>query len=99
MMFGGQTSKNVHNIRKVYLETTLCVLECFIDFYMCDLYKIDLGGHKLIYEHFCVGNIRANISNDHPWVLEEGPMSVAKTAKGSPTYGLKTTASGLVNAQ
>ena len=34
MKFRGQTSKNVHDIRKVCLQTTLCVLACFVKFYM-----------------------------------------------------------------
>ena len=27
-------SKKVHDIRKVYLEATMCVLECFVEFYV-----------------------------------------------------------------
>ena len=34
MKFGGQTFKKVHEVRKFCLETTLCVLACFIKFYV-----------------------------------------------------------------
>ena len=57
-----------------------------------------MGGPELIYENVWVRNIRGNIPNDHPRVLEVGPMLVAKTEQGSPIYGWQTTASGLVNA-
>ena len=40
--FGGQTSKNVHDVRKVCLEKTLCVLACFIEFYVFVSEKIDM---------------------------------------------------------
>ena len=42
MKFGGQTSKNVNDIHKVYLETTLCVYVFFLD-------EMDVKGPKLIY--------------------------------------------------
>ena len=32
--FGGQTCKTVHYVRKVCLETTLCVYACFVEFYV-----------------------------------------------------------------
>ena len=48
MKFGGQTSKNVHDIRKVYLEMTLCVLACFAKFYVFYLDEIDVGGPNIV---------------------------------------------------
>ena len=53
---------------------------------------------KIVYNNFWVGNVWANIPKDQPRVLEEGHVLVAKTAKGSPTYGWQTMASGLVDA-
>ena len=47
--FGGQTSKNINDVRKVCLETTLYVLACFVDFYVFIFYEIDVGGPKIIY--------------------------------------------------
>ena len=47
MMFGGQTSKNIHDVRKVCLETTLCVLACFVKFYVLVLDEVHLGGLNL----------------------------------------------------
>ena len=32
LKFGGQTSKNVHGVRKVCLETSLRVYVCFVEF-------------------------------------------------------------------
>ena len=32
--FGGQLLKNVHNVRNVFLEMTLCVYACFVYFYV-----------------------------------------------------------------
>ena len=52
--FGGQTSKNVRDVRKVCLEMTLCVLSCFFEFYMFVLGEIDVVGYKLIYKHIRV---------------------------------------------
>ena len=48
MMFWGQTSKNVHDVWKVCLETTLCVLACVGEFYVFILDEIDIGGPKLL---------------------------------------------------
>ena len=49
MKFGGQTSKNVHDVRRVCLETTLCVLACFVEFYVFFLDENDMEGPKLVY--------------------------------------------------
>ena len=95
MKFGGQTFKNV---QKVCLKMTLCVLACFVEFYVFLLDEIDKGGPKIVYKHIQIVNIRENIPKDHPRVLEEGPMLVAKIAQGSPTCGWQTTASCLVDA-
>ena len=43
VMFGGQTSKNDHDVRKVILRKCLCVLMCFIEFYVFILIEIDVG--------------------------------------------------------
>ena len=73
MQFEGQTSKNVHDVRKVCLETTLCVYACFVKFYVFVLDEINVRGPKIIYDHVWVGNTRLNIPKDHPRVLEERP--------------------------
>ena len=46
--FGAQTSKKVHDVLKVCLEMTLCVLACFVKFYMFILNEIDVVGPKLV---------------------------------------------------
>ena len=84
MNFGGQTSKNVHDIRKVCLETTLCFKAYFIEFYVFVLGEIHVRDAKLVYQIVWIGNVRANIPKDHPRVLEEGPNVGAKTAQDSP---------------
>ena len=71
--FGDQTSKNVHDIRKMCLETTLCVSTCFVEVYVLVLGKNHVIGAKIIYVHVWVGKVRAKIPKDHPRVLEEGP--------------------------
>ena len=48
MKFGGQTSKNVHDVRQVFLETTLCAFASFVEFYVLFLDKIDVRGPKII---------------------------------------------------
>ena len=42
IMFGGQRSKNVHDVRKVCPGTTFCVLACFVEFYVFVFDEIDL---------------------------------------------------------
>ena len=32
VMFVGQSSKNFHDVLKVYLETTVCVCACFVEY-------------------------------------------------------------------
>ena len=52
--FRGQMSKNIHDVRKAYLGTTLVVYACFIKFYVFILDSIDVVGTKLVYEHIWV---------------------------------------------
>ena len=96
--FGGQTSKNIHGVRKFCLETTLCVYACFVKFYVFVLDEIHLIGTKFLYEHVWVRNVQENIPKDHPRVLEEGPKLVPKTVQDNPTNVLKSTPTGLVDS-
>ena len=52
MKIGGQTPKNVHDVRKVCLEMSLCILECFIDFFVFVFDEIYVGVNKPVYDHF-----------------------------------------------
>ena len=61
MKVGGQTSKNDPDIRKVCLETTMCVLACFVEFYVFIFDEIDRGDPKLVYEHILVGNVQEKV--------------------------------------
>ena len=72
--FGGQTSKNVHDVRHVCLGTTLFVYVCFIEFYVFVLNEIPVRGHKIVYKHIRVGNVQVKVPKDQPRVLEEGPF-------------------------
>ena len=72
--FGFQMSKNPHDILKVCLETTLCVLPYFIKFYTFVFDKIYVGGHKLVYKHINIGKVCENDPKAHPRVIEEGPF-------------------------
>ena len=85
VVFGGQTSKNVHEVRKVSFKTTLCVYACFVGLYQFVMEEIHVRADKLAYDHVWVENVRENIPKDQPRDLEEGPMLVAKTAQESPT--------------
>ena len=48
LKFIGQTSKNVHDVRKICLETILCVYVCFIKFNVFVLDEIGVAGLKLV---------------------------------------------------
>ena len=74
MKFAGQTSKNIHDIRKVCLQTTLCVLSYFINFYFF-LDEIDMGGPKLEYEH-----IRLEMSE------ETSPRTIQRSLRKDPFF-------------
>ena len=39
---------NVHDVRKVCHEMTLCVFACFVEFYAFCLGEIDMGSPKLV---------------------------------------------------
>ena len=82
--FGGETSKNVHDVWKVFFEMTFCVVACFIAFYVFVLDKIHVRGPKLVYKHVLVGNIWENISKDHLMVIEEGPFSMSQDCPRKP---------------
>ena len=73
-------TKNVHDVQKDCLETTLCLLLCFIAFYMLVLDKIYVGGTKLVYLKIWVVNVRLKVPKDQPSFLEEGPFSRAMIA-------------------
>ena len=80
LKFGGQKFKNVYDIRNACLETTLCMYACFVKFYVFALDEVHVRDTKIVYKYILVGNLWENIPKDHPRVLEEGPMLVAKTA-------------------
>ena len=49
--------KNIHDIRKVYLQLTLRVYVCFVRFYVFVLDETHVVGPKIVYEHILVGNV------------------------------------------
>ena len=55
--FGGQTSKNVHDVRNACLKMTLCDYVCFVEFYEFFLDEIDVTGPKIVYNHLSIGNV------------------------------------------
>ena len=61
MKFGGQTSKNVYDVRKVCLETTLRVYVCFIVFDVFVLHETHVLGLKHVYDNIWVGNVHVRI--------------------------------------
>ena len=64
MMFGYQTSKNVHDIQNVCLEMTLCVFVCFVEFNVFIFDEIVVGGPNLICGHIFLRDIWENILKD-----------------------------------
>lgn len=77
MKFRGQTSKNVHDVRKVCRKMTLCVLTCFVDFYIFSFYEINARDSKLVQDHIWVGNFQSNITKGQPRVFEKEPFTRA----------------------
>ena len=82
MKFEGQTSKNVHDVRKVCIKITMCVDVWFVDFYVFIADEILLKGPKLVYEYVWVWNF----PKDNPTFLKKWPMFMSKTAQDSPTH-------------
>ena len=64
MKLRGQTSKNVHDVWKVCLKTTLCVLACIVEFYVFVFDEIDMRGTKLVQNHIRVGNAWEKVPKD-----------------------------------
>ena len=56
------------------LQTTLCVLACFVQFYVFVLNEIHVRGHKIVYKYIRVGNVQVKLPKDHPRVLDKGPF-------------------------
>ena len=65
-------------------EMTLCVLACFIMFYVFVFDEIQVRGDKIAYNNVLVRNVRENILKDQPRVLEKGPKLRDKTVLGNP---------------
>ena len=63
-------SKNVHDIRKVCLDTCLCVLVCFVEFYVFIFDEIDVRGPTNVFKHISVGKVWVKLLKDQPRVLE-----------------------------
>ena len=74
-MFGGQSSNNVHDVRMVFLETTLSVISCFVEFYVFVLDEIDMRGPKFIHKHIRVLNVQVKVPKEQQRVLEEEPFT------------------------
>ena len=66
MKFGGQTSKNVQDVRKLTLETCMCVswwcLACLDVLLAIILCKTDVEFTWTVNVHIYVGNVRVRIS-------------------------------------
>ena len=79
---------NVHDVRKICLEMTLCVQAYFIEFYVFVLNEIHVIGAKLIQDHVWVGNVQEKILKDQQRILEEGPkLGVKKCPRQPPNDG------------
>lgn len=72
IIYAGQRSKNVHNVRKVCLETTLCVLGCFVEFYVFIFYTIDVEVFEHIWTYSSLKNLVKHLEgqNNGSWRRE-----------------------------
>ena len=66
MQFGGQTSKNIHDSQKVCLEMCLCVIVCFVKFYVFLLVEIDVRGLRHVHKHIRVRNVWEKLPKEQP---------------------------------
>lgn len=85
--FGRQTSKIIHVVRNMYIEMTLYLYACFIEFNVFSFGEIHVRADKLIVDHVYYGNVKETIPTDQPTVLEERSMLVLNTAKARPPTG------------
>ena len=58
VLFGCQTSKNVHDVRKVFLRMYSCVLMCLSEFYAFVLFELSVGCSYDLDEHFLGSIVR-----------------------------------------
>ena len=65
---------NVHDIRKNCLEITLCVLVCFVEFYVFVMDELGVGVLNLYMNIFKFKNSGKKVPKDQPRFLQEGPF-------------------------
>lgn len=80
MKIGGQISKNVNDVQKVFLKMNFCALLCFIEFYVFVWDTIYVNGFKIKYEHIRIEIVWVKFTKGKPRVVEERPNLIAKTA-------------------
>ena len=94
MNLGGQMSKNVHDVRKVFFETTLCILVCFIEF-SCSFFMKLMWDVLTLYTNILGFEMCGKISL---WItqgsLRKEPTCSQKDVKISLTYSLQSTPVG-----
>ena len=61
--------QEIHDVQKVFLETTLCIFACFVKFYVFVLDEILVKGPKFVCKLIRVKNAQENIPKDHPRIL------------------------------
>ena len=57
---------------------TLCVLVCFVEFYVFVFDEVDMRGPKIVYRHIRVGNVLENIFRTNQGSLRKDPSEEAK---------------------
>lgn len=73
-MFDVVWRSNVQEVRKVCHKISLCVLVCFIMFYVLILNESYVSCPKIVYEHILVINVWETLPKEKPKVLEERPI-------------------------
>ena len=97
MKFGGQTSKKVYYVWNICLERTLCVLVCFVEFYVFVMDELGVGVLNLYMNIFKFKNSGKKVPKDQPRFLQEGPFVWAKGYLDQPKWPRQLTASRLVD--
>ena len=85
MKFGGQTSKKFYEIRKVFLETTLCVYVYLVKFYVFIFDETYMVSPKLVYKHIWDENVGVRHHLGPKWGPRGGPKHWSSTLPSSGT--------------
>ena len=79
MKFYSQTYKNVHDVWMVFLETTLCVIACFVEFYVFHFNEI----------YFCRSQNRIQTFSGWKRLGKKSPRTIQGSLRKDPRWWQK----------